>query len=177
MVSEELSNTLLELYLKGATIEEIRRTQGALSLGQVVACRVVYDWDMRRAEYRDKLANDVPAAAAQQHLETVGFLGDMLTAMQKKYGEKIRQYLLTGDDKLLDGVPFPRNLKDLAALTDLFMKTTGQDKRRVEVSGQITHSHNGAIQPVSAKEASSVMDKLLGGSEVQDAEFTDVKPQ
>lgn len=171
MVAQDLADELLSLYIAGATCDEIRKLKGSLGLGQIVACRIAYDWDNKRDEYRVSLTKEVPNQAAQTHLETVDFLSDLLAAVHKRYGDKLRQYLLTGDEKLLDGLPFPKNLKDLTVLTDLFMKATGADKKRVEVSGNVTHSH--VAQQMTAVDADAALAGLL--EEIPDAEIVEPK--
>lgn len=170
---EERADELFVLYSQGADCEEIRRQSKRYSLSQVVACKVIYSWDARKAEHKEQLQVDVPQRAAQVHLEQVDYLADLLTAAQVQHRAKIRQFLATGgtDKTLLEGVPLPKTFKEYRDLFELFMRGTGQDKKRVEVSGTVRlDSSTGAANVVTAAEAESIMDRLLG--EAVDVEST-----
>lgn len=159
---EVIAEELFKLYLQGADCEEIRRQKMSLSLGQVVACKVMFDWDARRAAYRTHLQVSVPERAAQVHLEQVDFMADMLTAAQAKTRDRIRQYLITKDEKLLEDIPIPKNMREYQALFDMFLRGTGQDKKKIEVSGSVSVDHRtGLATSVSADEAANIIDNLL----------------
>lgn len=170
---EETSDELFQLFLRGSTCDEIRKARPGFGLGQIVACRVIHNWDLRRREYRDGLKQTVPDRAGQVYLEQADFLGDILTATMLVHRDNIRQYMATGDKTFLKDVPIPSSVKDLRDFTDLFMKITGQDKKKVEISGSVTiDSKTGLANQVTSKEAMSIMSEVLG-EEIQDAEFTE----
>jgi hypothetical protein len=172
-VKPEMAEEMYSLFASGSTCEGIRRQMVSYSLGQVVVARVTGNWDGRLAEYRAILIQTIPERAAQTQLESVELVSAMLQATNKKWIEKIKQYIATGDDKLLEGIPLPKTIKDVQALVELFLKMTGQEKKRIEVTGGLTVDHQGAAAAVTAEDADKVMKELLG--EVTDAEFTDAE--
>ncbi len=161
-IAEDAADRLYQLYLQGQSCEDIRRVAVGFSLGQVVAARIVGEWDSKVAGYRENLVANVPIQAEQTHLEAVDFLGNLLKATYMKYGDKIRKYLATGDEAHLIDVPLPKSVREFGAVMDLFMKSTGQDKRRVEVSGTLKVDHrNGTATAVSSEEAAGILDALM----------------
>lgn len=162
-VSPDLSDELFQLYLQGADCEEIRRQRkNSVGLSLIVACRVIYDWDARRAAYRSDLVTNLPARTEQVQAEQVNFMADLLTATQLSTRKKVREYLATGDEKLLEGLPIPKNMREYGALFDMFLRGSGNDKKRIEVSGRVTHDHHtGAATGVSPDEAAGIIDGLL----------------
>jgi hypothetical protein len=166
-ISEDRADEMFELYLQGADCDEIRKRVQGFGLGQIVAARVMYGWDSRRGEYRRDLETQVPVRAAQVHLEQVDFISDLLTASQVSTRKKIREYLATGNEKLLEGLPLPKTIKDYKELVQLFMTATGQDKKRIEVTGKVTIDNaTGTANQVTAAEASRIMDDILGEEDV-----------
>lgn len=172
-IAEETAEKLFALYLQGQSCEEIRRSMKGYGLGQIVAARVAYDWDARVVEYRAHLVVSVPAAAEQTHLESVDFMSNLLKATFMRYSENIRLYMATGDGKYLEGVPLPKNMKDFQALMELFLKATGQDKKKVEVTGTVKVNHQNGTAAISGKEAAKILDSLMG--DVIDVEAEPVK--
>lgn len=169
------SDQMFQLYLQGSSCEEIRRANPGFSLGQIVSCRVQHAWDLRREEYRRNLVTQVPARAQQVHLEQVDFLADLLTISRVSIQEKIRQAMASGKPEDLEEIPIPRSVKDLGALLDMFIRSTGQDKKRIEVSGNVTvDGKTGIASAVTPEIANQIMDGLLE-DEVHDAEI--VTPQ
>jgi hypothetical protein len=176
-IAKDTSDDLFKLYLQGASCNDIRRTRIGFSLGQIVACKVQHSWDERRAQYRRDLATNVPARAGQVHLEQVEFMADLLTATQHATKEKIRQYMVTGDSTHLVDVPMPKNMKDYRDLFELFMKGTGQEKRRIEVSGSVTvDNKTGIANAVTPEEAGAIMDELMD-ADIVDVEVEPVRVQ
>jgi hypothetical protein len=169
-VADATAEEMYAFFVKGSTCDEIRRLMVGFSLGQIVGARVMKGWDARLAAYRESLAVDIPQRAAQTQLESADLLAAMLSATNRQWLDKLKRYVATGDATLIADIPLPKNLKDLATLTELFLKATGQDKKRVEVTGTVRHEH--AKAPLSAKEAASLLDELDEDDAV-DAEFTE----
>lgn len=172
-LSEAKSDELFRLYMQGHSCEEICKIgKNMIGLGQIVACRLMYGWDARKVAHRANLEANVPARAAVTHLETVDFLADILTISQVAFKEKMQEYLATGNKELLKDLPLPKSTRELQSLFELFMKATGQEKKRIEVTGGVTVTHaNGVAMPVSSEEAAEIMDRLL-----PDAEIIPVEP-
>jgi len=152
---------LYRLYQRGSTCEEIRRLFPHFSLGQVVACRVMHGWDDRKGVEVKNLKKEVPEKVETVQLETQEFLANLLHATGKKWGDALLLYNATGNVAHLDaaGVPIPKTMKELRDLTELYMKVSGTDSKKVEVkhTGQVEH----VAKLVSPDEATNIMDDLL----------------
>jgi hypothetical protein len=166
-ISPDKAEEFFQLYLHGQTCQDIQRGYGGFSYGQIVACKVKYEWDARREQHRAHLVTEVPAHAQQVHLETVDFLADMLSVTQQKIRDGIRKYQVSKNPDDLKDLPLPKSMKDLQALTELLMKMTGQDKKRVEFSGKVTvDKGNGLASPVTPEEAAEISARLLAEGSV-----------
>jgi hypothetical protein len=168
-IADKTADEMYALYAQGTSCDEIRKLLVGFSLGQIVGARVIFGWDERLAGERAALVTEVPARASQTQLQNVDFLGKLLTATHKQWSDKLQRYIASGDESLLVGLPMPKNIKDLSALVELFLKSTGQDKKRVEVTGTVLHEHKG---PVSAAEARNILKEL--DDDVIDVEATPV---
>ena len=174
-ISEDKAEELFKLYQRGSTCAEIRRLFPQFTFGQVVASRVMRAWDDRKIVEVKNLQVEVPARVETAHLETQEFLANLLHASNRRFSDALKLYIATGDVKQLEGVPLPRNVKDLRDVVELYMKMSGTDTKRVEVSvkGGVKHS----VERVKPEEAEGIMDDLLADDEEPvDAEFTEVKP-
>jgi (2Fe-2S) ferredoxin len=177
-IADEKAEELFALYQRGSSCEEIRRLFPQFGLGQVVALRVMNDWDSRKQGEVETIQREVPARVQTAQLETQEFLANLLHASNKRFNDALKLYIATGDPKhLIDAkVPLPSNFKELDALVTLYMKISGTDTKRVEVSvkGGVTHK----VERVKPEEAEGIMDALLGDDKpVTDAEFTEHKDE
>jgi hypothetical protein len=158
---EQNQEECYQLYQRGKSCEEIRRLFPHFSLGQIVAARVMWAWDERKGYEIKTLQTEVPAKVETAQLETQEFLANLLHATHKKFNDALSKYIATGDSSHLDAasIPLPKTMKELRDLTELYMKVSGTDSKKVEVkhTGQVTH----IAQRVSAEEASGIMDDLL----------------
>lgn len=168
-IALDTADELFQLYLQGASCDDIRKGAGAaFGHGQIVAARVQYAWDARRDEYRRNLVARVPARAQQVHLEQADFVADLLTISRVAIQKKIRKAMASGKPEDLEGIPIPTNVKDLRELLDMFIKVTGQDKKRIEVSGNVTvDNKTGVATKVTSATADAIMDELLDAEEVE----------
>ncbi len=178
-VSDDKAEELFALYQRGSSCEEIRRLFPQFGLGQVVALRVMNDWDSRRTTEIDTIRREVPAKVATAQMETQEFLANLLHASNKRFNDALKLYIATGNTQyLVDAkVPIPGNFKELDALVTLYMKIAGTDTKKVEVS--VTGAVKHAVERVKPEEAEALMDELLGDEKknVQDAEFTEHKEE
>jgi hypothetical protein len=174
-ISEEVSDHLFELFCNGSSCDDIRRTVKSYSFGQIVACRVMGDWDKRKLEKQLAIKTIVPEQNPITLLESQEFLGDLIVATSRKYSKQLKGFIATNDERLLEGLPIPRNMKDYAILLESFMKASGQDEvKKVVHSGNINLTP--AVSPVTIKEEEDnekTLDELLG-IEVVDVEFEEI---
>lgn len=163
-LSPSLSAKLFELFLNGKTCEEIRKLNPQYTLGQIVAARIEGDWDGQRVEYERTLLAGVRRRAAQAQLETITLVADMLAAAKRVFGDKIARYFQTGDEAELGDLKI-RNIKDLQALTEMLLKVTGQDTKKVQ--GEVHHHHHEEPEPPK-RLTSDDADAILKMLEVQE---------
>jgi len=163
-IAEDTAERMYEMFLAGKACEDIRKVNKGYSLGQIVACRIKYGWDARVSKYKETLQMTVPDRAIQTTLETVDFISKLLTVNQMRMSDAIDRYMLTRNEDDLKGVILVKNAKELKELVELLMKTTGQDKKRIEFSGKVTvaQGQQGAANSMSSAEADAIARQLLG---------------
>jgi hypothetical protein len=162
-IAEDTAERMYEMYLTGKTCEDIRKANKGYSLGQIVACRIKYGWDVRVAQYKEALQVAVPDRAIQTSLETVDFVSKLLTVNRMRMEEAIDRYMLSRNEDDLKGVILAKNAKELKELVELLMKMTGQDKKRIEFSGKVTVAQGtGTPNSMSSSEADAIAKQLLG---------------
>ena len=163
-IAEDTAERMYEMFLAGKTCEDIRKINKGYSLGQIVACRIKYGWDARVLKYQEMLQLTVPDRAIQTTLETVDFISKLLTVNQMRMSEAIDKYMLTRNEEDLKGVILVKNAKELKELVELLMKTTGQDKKRIEFSGKVNvvQAQTGAVTSMSSADADAIARQLLG---------------
>lgn len=159
-VGTELQAQLFGLYLTGASCEEIQKLKPGLSLGQIVRCRVEYNWDTQLEEYRTRLLEGVKDSAMQAQLESIETVSLMIMAFNRFYKDKIKKYILTGDEEELVGLPVT-NLTIFKGNIELLQKLTGQENtKKVEVNTTTnqTLTVKGALSPDKAARLLELLD-------------------
>ena len=172
-VAEDKAEEMFQLYRRGSSCDEIRRLFKVYGLGQVVACRVAFEWDERALAEKRHVEETVPKTAVSTQLEMQEFLGTMLAASNKRFMDAMKLYIATGDESKLADFPLPKNMNDLQKLVDMYMKVAGLDSKKVDVNvhGSVAH----VPQKVKAEEAEAIVDSLLE-DDVVDVESTPVVP-
>jgi len=172
-ISPDICDQMFRLFQRGSSCDEIRRIFGSYSISQIVAARVMHDWDVRKDIEVENIKVEVPAKTEVTQLEMQEFLANILTASHRKFNDALKLYIATGDATHLDkaGVPMPKNTRELKEIVEMYMKVAGIDSKKVEVkhSGGVVHE---VKQVRSSEEAESIMDELLGEDPV-DAEFVE----
>src|SRR5678815_312737 len=122
-IADDKAEEMFALYQRGSSCEEIRRLFPQFGLGQVVALRVMKDWDSRRSTEIESIQREVPARTATAQMETQEFLANLLHASNKRFNDALKLYIATGNPQyLVDAkVPIPGNFKELDALVTLYM--------------------------------------------------------
>ena len=152
---------MFNLYLQGTDCEGIRKFTNGFTLGQIVAAKVIGQWDLRRQEHTDTLLNGVRARVQQIGLESIVFISDALAATHKHHGEKFKKYLLTGNEEDLGDAPVGYSIKQYKDLLEMLMKATGMDKDKESTVNNYTMVQS----PVS----SPVYDAKVGPAKATDA--------
>lgn len=132
---------LYQLFLNGKSTDEIARLNPNFSLGMIVRARVEGFWDEKRDAHLAQLLEGVRERVQQAQLEAVNFACDMLSAVHKLQGDKIKKYLQTGNQEELEGLGGNLSLKTYKEVVELLLKLTGQDSKDKKVSGEVLHKH------------------------------------
>jgi hypothetical protein len=143
-LSPSLQDELYSLYQDGKTCEEIQALNKNLSLGMIVRARVDHEWDEKRAAYLKSMFDRAKGQAVQLSLESMGFLGDLLTAFHKHDRQKLQKFIQTGNPDELEGAMMTSasNLKLYRDVLELLLRLTGQGETKTQrVSGVVEHLH------------------------------------
>ncbi len=156
---------MFEAYLQGQSCEDIMKLVPGIQLGQIVHARVVGDWDKKRDEHLERLLTTLRGRVEQAELETVDLFVNLIAASKKVIAEKVKRYLISGNEEDLKGVPVATSLKEWNALVQLMKESTGQNVKKVE--GRMEHhvSYDPAPVPVnkpfSPDEAANAIEVML----------------
>lgn len=173
-VSEDTAEQMYNLYRRGVSCEEIRRLFTAFGLGQIVACRVAFEWDGRLKSERENQRKDVPAKIDSTQLDLQVFLSTLLAASGKRFMDNMNMYIATGEAKYLEGIPTPKNARELATLVETYMKVAGLDAKRVDVT---VHQQPAQAAVMKQEDAEAAVDQLLKDQgNVVDASFEPAPP-
>lgn len=180
-IADEASDSMFDLFCNGKSCDDIRKIVKAYSYGQIVACRVIGDWDSRKEARRLATETEVPNQAPITLLEASDFLSDLILATNKRFSARLKQYRATGDELLLEGIPLPRNMKEYDTLIQLFMKASGQDtEKTVKYTGKVDINHQVGAPVAEGKpieeDNEATLDELLGIN-IKDADFEDLAPK
>jgi len=173
---EQNQEECYQLFQRGKSCEEIRRLFPHFSLGQVVAARVMWQWDERKGHEIKTIKAEVPAKVETAQLETQEFLANLLHATHRRWNDALAKFIATGDASHLAAaeIPIPKTMKELRDLTELYMKVSGTDSKKVEVkhTGQVEH----VAKLVTPAEATNIMDDLLS-EDIVDAQIVEPPKQ
>jgi hypothetical protein len=173
-IHEDKAEEMFKLYRRGESCEEIRRLFQVFGLGQIVAARVVFEWDSRLQCERESQKVDIPARIESTQLDMQEFLSTLLAASNARFMDSMKLYIATRDKKYLDGIPTPKSAKELATLMETYMKVAGLDTKKVDVSVHGTVAHT-AQPKLKQEEAEAYMDELLQEEGVIDVESKPVE--
>lgn len=162
---------LYELFLNGKSCNEIVRLNPNFSLGMVLRARVDGKWDELRAAHVADLLSNVKERVQTTQVESVNFACDLLSAVHKMQGNRIKKYLQTGDEGELGDLANHMSLRTYQNVVELLLKLTGQDGQgSKKVSGEIVHKHVDATSPVIGGLSPVKAAALLKALEEEDAE-------
>jgi hypothetical protein len=145
---------LYMLYLNGSSCEEIVKLNPNFTLGMVARAKVEGLWDDRRDTHLQNLFENVRERVQQVQMESVMFSADLLSSANKMFGDKLKRYIQTGDERELGTLRID-SLKQYRDAVELLLKLTGQDKK-VEVSGQVKQTVE-FTGPMSPKDAAALL--------------------
>lgn len=131
-LSPETVTRFFELYLNGSDCREIHRLNKSFPYEAILWARIKYKWDDQKDMYIISLQNNIRGKVVKAQLETTSLVTDLLVATNKKYGDKLKRYIQSGDEKELDGALSVDSISGLLKLADGLLKVTGQDRTTVQ---------------------------------------------
>lgn len=153
-LSPQKGAELFALYLQGISCFELARLNKGISLGQIVYARVEQEWDRQRTIHINTLMAEVRTRVQQTHLEGVDFIATQLAVAHKLYGDKLKEYLQTGDESKLGGFSI-HSFRTYKEAVEIMKLLTASEVERRDVTGDITHHHvveGGGPTPVASQE-------------------------
>ena len=139
---------LFEGFLNGQSCEEMALLNRGWQLGAIVRACVEGDWHARKSQHLDSILHQVKSRVEQVQVESVLFTANLLAAANKKHGIALRKYLISGDEKDLDGLAI-NSLKAYKEAVELLMKLTGQDTPKpIKTIDQPLHDPAAVAKPV-----------------------------
>lgn len=155
---------LFELYLNGNSCEDIAKLNKNFTLGMIARAKVDGLWEERRQAHVRSLLEGVRERVQQVQLESVMFSADLLAAANKLYGDRLKRFLQTGDERELGDLSIT-SLKQYREAVELLMKLTGQEREsKVTVKGEQRHTIE--VKPTKAMtpaEAAQILTLVEGG--------------
>lgn len=123
---------ICNLYMAGKTYEEIaiitkEKKELILYLSEKLG------WFSSKMAYLNKLNNGMLNKIYKNKLEGMNFLTNIMAFNHKYYGDKINQYLMTGDDKIvenLDWKPLEKYVKAVECLNKMLPEDPKDPKDR-----------------------------------------------
>ena len=159
-LSPGLADQFYRLFESGRSCEEIQELNKGISLGIICRARVDFGWDDRRFSHFEALREQARTQAQNLTLESVSFLGDVLTAFHRSDREKIQKFIQTGDVEDLKNVQLFDGFKTYQQVVELLMKLTGQDQVTT-VHGVVEHHHTvdtkSQAKPLTSEEAAVLL--------------------
>ena len=127
-LSGTLSDDLYRLYQSGRTTDEIQALNPKLSLGIIVRARIDHGWDGRRQAYLEAILFRARGQAQQLSLESLEFIGSLLTAIHRHDRDKLSRFIQTGDASELSQTltVSTGGLKIYKGVLELLLQMTGQ---------------------------------------------------
>jgi hypothetical protein len=117
-----------ELYLSGCPIEEIHRLNMAFPISAIAWAAIKYNWEAIKQEYIIGLQRKIAEKVMKTQLEATGLYCDLITAANKKYGDRVKKYLQTGEEQDLGDSLQIASLHQLVKAVAALQEVTGQNR-------------------------------------------------
>lgn len=123
-LSLDTNKRLYGLFLHGLSVEDLLAQNPGLGLGAIIKARVDGRWGARRDSYLGELLGGVQSEVRQLAAESFGFMALQLTVFYKKYGEAMKRYLQTGDEKDFAAAraAIPDNIKEQKTVIEMLTR-------------------------------------------------------
>lgn len=114
--------SLFQLYLNGSSFEEIHRLNKAFPVESIYWASIKHDWEGQKQVYINSLQDGIRDKVIKAQLETTELLSTMLSAANKKNGDKLKKFLQTGDSTELKDTLNIENLGQLLKIVEGLQK-------------------------------------------------------
>lgn len=140
-LSPETAANFFGLFLSGNSIGEIHRLNKAFPYEAILWASVKYDWHEKRDEYALNLQAQTAQKVMVAQMETAGLMADLLSAANRKHGDKIKKYIQSGNENDLGEGLSIESLHNLMKIAESLQKITGQ-ANTVKVKTENTQNVN-----------------------------------
>lgn len=180
-LATETAMSFFGLFLNGYGVDEIHRMNPAFPVEAIHWARLRFDWDGKREKYLGQLHEKIISKVTKAQLETTNLMTDMLTVTTKKYGDKLKRYLQTGNEKDLGGAIEVDSIGQLLKLVDGLQKITGQsntknhrhDHRVIEEKKVDITVGGESVSELNEEEASTILSMLATAKRRKEREKKD----
>jgi len=163
-IAPDIADQMMQLYLQGRTLAEIRRLNTPFSLGQIVHAAVEGNWYLQRDAYASLTVARAKARAVIAAAEGIELAADMMAALKRLHGDNVARYLQTGDPIYLGSATSISTIRQLKEIGEVLMKLTGQEQKKtmggsveLKVSGSVTTVPLSPIQILPPTEAAKIL--------------------
>lgn len=146
-IAPSVAEQLLELYLQGRTLAEIRKLNRQFSMGQIVHAAVEGCWNLQRDAYAALTVARAKARAVLAAAEGVELAADIMAALKRLHGDNIARYIQTQDPIHLGSATSYATIKQLKEISEVLMKLTGQEQKKT-IGGTVEVKHSGSITTI-----------------------------
>lgn len=127
-LSPDAAARFFELFLNGSDAHEIHRLNKAFPIGSILDAQVRQKWTEKREAFYGELQDKVKNKVMKAQMETTELMTDILSAARRKYSDKLKKFIQSGDERDLDGVLGVDTIQGLLKVTEGLLKITGQDR-------------------------------------------------
>jgi hypothetical protein len=117
-----------ELFLNGASCDEIHRLNPNFPFGAIVRARIEGLWDLRKDTIVAQALDSVRERVEQTQIAMIEFNADLVNAAHKQFGDRLKKYIQTGDEAVLGDLKI-ESLKQYRDVVEMWIKLTGQDSK------------------------------------------------
>ena len=126
-LASSTAEKFFSLYIHGYNCKEIHEINSSFPIGMIIHAKVKFRWDQRRDEHVQELMGRVREKVMLTQLESAHYLTDVLSAVHKLHGQKVKKFMQTGNEEDLKGVDLGTQY-NYARTFDMISKLTGQTK-------------------------------------------------
>lgn len=160
-ISPTLAAQMFTLFVDGYSCGEIAKHNKTFTEGDILYCRKKYNWDSERDKYMSNLTVQIRERLQKAKLESVEFLTNMLSVMNKKHKDQALRYLQTGNSEDLPEFQI-NTIKGYKEVIETLSKVTGEDKvQKHLIHGEINQNVNVSTDKPAPSMTQELQSKIL----------------